>query len=470
MKYYLAIDIGASSGRHIISYLQNGKIVLEEIYRFENGVMERNGHLVWDWQKLFSEIIEGMKRCKEAGKIPCSMGIDTWAVDYALLDEDDKILGDLYSYRDHRNDGMDDRVKEFIGEEELYLRTGIQKQPFNTIYQLMAHRVYEKELLEKAKTLLMVPDYFHFLLTGNKVAEYTNASTTQLVSPDTKDWDLELIERLGYPKEIFCSIKTPGTPIGNLKQDIRDLVGFDCQVVLPATHDTGAAVMAVPANTSGEKIEDCIYISSGTWSLMGTELSEANCTIDSMKKNLTNEGGFDYRFRYLKNIMGMWMINSARKEIAKDLDFATICEMASGESICSIVDANHQRFLAPKSMVEEVKNACRETGQEVPDGIGQVAAVIYNSLARCYADTLKEIEECTGKYFSCLHVVGGGANAMYLNELTAKACKIPVLAGPIEATAIGNVVGQMIASKEIKDLAAAKKCIANSFEIRRVTC
>lgn len=466
MTYYLAVDIGASSGRHILSYLKDGKMVLEEVYRFENGMKNKDGHMVWDSDGLFTEILTGMKRCKELGKIPYSVGIDTWAVDYALLDEKNQLLGPVYGYRDSRTDGMDEEVYSIISEDKLYERTGIQKQPFNTIYQLMAHKTLEPEVLGQAKTMLMVPDYFHFLLTGNKVTEYTNASTTQLVSPVTKEWDTELIDMLGYPREIFTSIKMPGSEIGELKVDIQNVVGYNCKVVLPATHDTASAVMAVPAVDDKGDIKNCIYISSGTWSLMGTELTEANCSRKSMMKNLTNEGGYDYRFRYLKNIMGLWMINSARKEIAKDLSFAEICSMASMEKIESIVDANDARFLAPTSMVEEVQKACKEAGQEVPQGIAQVAAVIYNSLAKCYANTIAEIESSTGCIYTSIHVVGGGANAAYLNELTAKACNRPVLAGPIEATAIGNIASQMIASKELQGLADAKRCIAESFEIK----
>ncbi len=466
MKYYLAVDIGASSGRHILSYLKDGKIVLEEIYRFENGMMRENGHMVWDSERLFSEILKGMKRCKELGKIPYSMGIDTWAVDYALLDENDQLIGSVYGYRDSRTSGMDRKVYEMIPENQLYARTGIQKQVFNTIYQLMAHKYREPGQMRRAKTMLMIPDYFHFLLTGKKVTEYTNASTTQLVSPITKDWDYELLDMLGYPREIFTKIEHPGTCIGELRNSIQEEVGYNCKVVLPATHDTASAVMAVPVGHENGKMKDCIYISSGTWSLMGTELMEANCTPESEEKNMTNEGGYDYRFRYLKNIMGMWMINSARNEMARELSFASICEMASKESIESIVDANDARFLAPESMVEEVKKACEESGQKVPETIGEIAAVIYNSLAKCYADTVKDIENITGKQFETIHIVGGGANASYLNELTAKACKRKILAGPIEATAIGNVTCQMIAAGELMDLMTARRCIADSFELK----
>ncbi len=462
MQYYLAVDIGASSGRHILSHLENGKIILEEIYRFSNGMVEVDGEKVWDSQKLFEDILIGMKKCYELGKIPVSMGIDTWAVDFALLDKEDNLIGKTVGYRDGRTKGMDQEVYKVISQDELYERTGIQKQIFNTIYQLMAVKMKKPQELADAKTMLLIPDYFNFLLTGRKVTEYTNASTTQLLHPETKEWDFELIDMLGFPRDIFTEIKLPGTIVGELTEEIQKKVGFCCKVVLPATHDTGSAVVAVPSNE-----EDVLYISSGTWSLMGTELKEAICTKESMEKNLTNEGGYDYRFRYLKNIMGMWMINSAKKEIADDMSYADICSMASKTTIASIVPANDDRFLAPKNMTEEVKDACRESGQQVPEGIAEVAAVIYHSLAKCYADTMNEIEEITGKKYDCIHIVGGGSNAVYLNELTAKACGKTVYTGPTEATAVGNVAAQMIAAGELADLKSARECIFHSFKINK---
>lgn len=462
MQYYLAVDIGASSGRHILSHLENGKIILEEIYRFSNGMVEVDGEKVWDSQKLFEDILTGMKKCYELGKIPVSMGIDTWAVDFALLDKEDHLIGKTVGYRDGRTKGMDQEVYKVISQDALYERTGIQKQIFNTIYQLMAVKMKKPQELADAKTMLLIPDYFNFLLTGRKVTEYTNASTTQLLHPKTKEWDFELIDMLGFPRDIFTEIKLPGTIVGELTEEIQKKVGFCCKVVLPATHDTGSAVVAVPSNE-----EDVLYISSGTWSLMGTELKEAICTKESMEKNLTNEGGYDYRFRYLKNIMGMWMINSAKKEIADDMSYADICAMASKTTITSIVPANDDRFLAPKNMTEEVKAACRESGQQVPEGIAEVAAVIYHSLAKCYADTMNEIEEITGKNYDCIHIVGGGSNAVYLNELTAKACGKTVYTGPTEATAVGNVAAQMIVAGELADLKSARECIFHSFKINK---
>lgn len=459
-QYYLAIDIGASSGRHILSHLEDGKMVLEEIHRFPNGMVERDGELVWDVDRLFTEIKTGMKKCKELGKVPVSVGIDTWGVDFVLLDEQGKRIGNAVAYRDSRTKGMDEKVYQIIPEAELYARTGIQKQMFNTIYQLMALKEKHPEQLAQAKTMLMIPDYFHYLLTGEAVEEYTEATTGQLVNPDTKDWDRELITRLGYPMGIFQKLVTPGTVLGTLTEEVQKEIGFDCQVVIPATHDTGSAVMAVPTNQ-----EDTLYISSGTWSLMGTELKEANCSPESKEHNLTNEGGYDYRFRYLKNIMGLWMIQSVKKEIAGELGFGEICDRASKCDIKSIVDCNDDRFLAPKNMTEEVQAACRESGQQVPEGIAQVAAVIYNSLAQCYAETIREIQEITGKHYNEIHIVGGGANADYLNRLTAAATGVPVYAGPTEATAVGNLAAQMITGGELENLQDARNCIFQSFPI-----
>lgn len=457
MNYYLAIDIGASSGRHILGHLENDKMVLEEVYRFSNGMKKKDGHLIWDVDALFEHILLGMKKCKERNIVPVSMGIDTWAVDYVLLDEAGNRIQDVYGYRDSRMKGIDKEIYKIICEEDLYLRTGIQKQIFNTIYQLKT-----EDKLDEANCMLMIPDYFNYLLSGQKITEYTNASTTQLVSPITKDWDYELIELLGYPKHIFTKIKKPGYVVGNLRQEIQKIVGFDTRVVLPATHDTASAVLAIPSN------EDSLYISSGTWSLMGCELKEANCSLESKERNFTNEGGIDYRFRYLKNIMGMWMINSMKHEIANEYSFNDICEMAKKETITSIIDAQDHCFLAPVSMVEEVQNACFENGQEVPQTIGQIAKVIYQSLAECYKNVAKEIECLTGKQYSCIHIVGGGSQAMYLNELTAKVCKKTVYAGPVEATSIGNIAAQMISNHELIDLYEARKCIFDSFEIVKV--
>lgn len=445
----------------MLGHLEGGKIILEEVHRFDNGIHRSNGELCWNLDELFQEIKTGVKKCKEIGKIPKSVGIDTWAVDFVLLDKHDEILGNTVSYRDNRTKGMDEKVYAVISEENLYKKTGIQKQSFNTIYQLMAVKENYPEYLMNAKSLLMIPDYFHYLLSGIKKTEYTNATTTQLISPNTKNWDRELIEQLGFPQEIFQNIATPGTVLGSLTDEIQKEIGYNCLVVLPATHDTASAVIAVPSNK-----DHTLYISSGTWSLMGVERPEADCSKKSMEHNFTNEGGYNYRFRYLKNIMGLWMIQSVKKEFHTQYTYAKLCEMASKESINSIVDCYNHCFVAPKNMIEEIRKYCRNTKQKEPMTDGEIAAVIYNSLGKCYGDTVKEIEYLMDCSYDQIHVVGGGANAEYLNQLTASYTRKRVLAGPTEATAIGNLMVQMMNGKELKDLYEARDCLLNSTLIK----
>ena len=444
-KYYLAVDIGASSGRHILGHLENGKIKLEEIYRFENGMDHKDGKLLWNVDRLFGEILNGMKKCKELGKIPVSMAIDTWAVDYVLLDEQDRILGDTYGYRDHRTDGMDAEVAKILPETELYAKTGIQKQ-----------------ILQRAKTLLMLPDYFGFRLTGNKLSEYTNGSTTQLVNPNTFQWDTDLIRKLGYPEDIFLPLQMPGTKVGQLLPEIQKEVGFNLEVVLCGSHDTASAVMAVP-QTSG----DGIYISSGTWSLMGIESLKPIINGNAAAANFTNEGGYDRRFRFLKNIMGLWMIQSVRHEYNDAYSFAQLCEMAEdSRDFPSRVDVNDPSFLSPDSMVEAIKKYCQKTGQQVPESVGELASVVYRSLAQSYGETVSGLEKIAGRTYDSIHIIGGGSNAAYLNQLTADATGKTVYAGPGEATAIGNLLAQMIYAEELTDLKSARQCVRDSFEIK----
>lgn len=457
--YYLAVDIGASGGRHILGYMENGKIILEEIYRFENGMDKREGKLFWNTERLFSEIINGMKLCKKQNKIPVSMSIDTWAVDYVLLDKEDHILGDTFAYRDKRTTDMDYEVYQLIPEKELYRRTGIQKQIFNTIYQLMAVKKQEPALLEQAETFLMLPDYFQFLLTGRKSCEYTNAVSTQLVSPVSKQWDRELIAKLGYPDKIFLPLQMPGTKVGNLKKEIQKQAGFDCEVIHCASHDTASAVMAIP--------KQGLYLSSGTWSLMGVETEQAICTEESRIANFTNEGGYEYRFRYLKNIMGLWMIQSVRHELNDAYSFAELCKMAAkNKSFSSCIDVNDAVFMAPDNMTEAIQNYCRKTKQAVPETTGEIAAVVYQSLAKCYETTVKELEANTKKIYDEIQIIGGGSNAAYLNQLTANTTKKTVYSGPVEATAIGNIIVQMIQKNELKSLKDARQCVSDSFDIK----
>ncbi len=463
-QYFLAVDIGASSGRHILGRLENGKVTLEEVYRFKNGFVEKNGHFCWTHDRLFEEIKNGLKKCKEIGKIPTTMGIDTWGVDFVLLDKEDNILGDTVAYRDSRTEGMIEKVEAVIPPEELYSITGIQKENYNTIYQLFAVKEENPEHMEKAETFLMTPEYFNFLLTGKKMNEYTIASTTGLLDAKTKKWSYDIIERLGYKKSLFGELYPPKTVVGGFTPEIQKEVGFDCTVVLPATHDTGSAVLSVPTKGMNN-----VYISSGTWSLMGVESETADCSEESRRLNFTNEGGVEYRYRYLKNIMGLWMLQSIKRELNDEYGFGEISDKSREcGNFKAIVDVNDNIFLAPKSMIEAVKTGCKKYNQAIPQNVFEVTQCVYLSLAKCYADTIKEIEKMLGRTFDSISIVGGGCQDGYLNELTAKATGKTVYAGPIEATALGNILAQMMSKGVIKTVDEARDIIRNSFEIKEV--
>lgn len=463
-RYYLAVDIGASSGRHILGTIRDGKIELEEIYRFENGMKHEGSSLLWDTEHLFTEIVNGLKQCKKLGKIPGSMGIDTWGVDYVLLDKDGNIVGKTYGYRDHRTDGCPEKVYKIIPEEELYARTGTQKQSFNTIFQLYALKDSESDVLDRAETMLMMPDYFNYRLTGIKNQDYTNATTTGLINASTNDWDEEIIDRLGFPKHIFLKPEMPGKKLGSLKDEIREEIGFDLDVYSIASHDTASAVMSVPSSA-----EDTLYISSGTWSLMGVESAVAITSDKAREANFTNEGGYDLRYRFLKNIMGLWMIQQVRHELGDMYSFAELCDMAEKErEFPSRVDANDPRFLSPEGMQAEIKKALKESGQKEPANSGQMATVIYQSLADAYAKTVDETEAVTGRHYEAVNIIGGGSKAGYLNRLTANACRRRVVAGPDEGTAIGNILCQMISLGDFGSLKEARSSVERSFKI--TTC
>lgn len=483
--YYLAIDIGASSGRHILGHLEKGRLVLEEVHRFDNRQVRKNGHDCWDIGHLWQGILDGLKACKALGKIPATVGIDTWAVDFVLLDKDGQPVGDAVAYRDSRTEGADKLVEAKIDPADLYARTGIQKQPFNTIYQLAALQKEHPEQLEAAHSLLMIPDYFHYLLTGVQKQEYTNATSTGLVHAVKKTWDRELLDLLGLPRRLFGPLSMPGTVVGPLKEDIAAELGFQTTVVLPATHDTGSAFLAVPAQD-----DHSVYLSSGTWSLLGVENEEPITTEESRRQNFTNEGGAWYRYRYLKNIMGLWMIQSIRRELngvdyvegktraawtldvqpgEKQWSFPDLIAAAEAAAdFPSVVDANDERFLAPDSMIAAVQAACEATGQPVPQTVGQLMQCVYRSLILCYKNAIAGLSELTGKSYTAIHIVGGGCQDNYLNRMTATICRLPVWAGPVEGTAIGNLVIQMIRGGDFADLAAARACIRDSFDSKEV--
>lgn len=460
-RYFLAVDIGASSGRHILGSVENGKLVLEEVYRFKNGATKKDGKLVWDTVSLFNSIVEGLKKCKEAGKIPEYTGIDTWGVDYALLDKDDNLIGEVYSYRDDRTAEAIPEVESVISEKAAYARTGISKNVFNTIYQLYCDKTSGK--MKDAETFLMVPDYLHFLLTGVKKNEYTNASTTGLLNAKTRDWDYELIEKLGYKKSLFKPLNQPCTVVGELKKELAEEVGFTTKVVLPATHDTASAVMAVPKDGTP------LYISSGTWSLMGIESPDENTTEEARLAGFTNEGGYGKSVRFLKNIMGLWMIQNVKKELNDEYSFVQLAEEAEKAlGFESTVEVNDLSFFAPDSMIDAIKAYCKKTGQKVPETVGEIALCVYKSLAISYKAAADEIEKLTGKKFDRINIVGGGCQNAMLNKLTAQISKRIVVAGPVEATATGNILAQMLAAGEIESLAAGKKLIRDSFEIKEI--
>ncbi|MBR2939162.1 MAG: rhamnulokinase [Kiritimatiellae bacterium] len=471
MKNYLAIDIGASSGRHIIGRVQDGKIALEEVYRFDNSQIRRRGHDCWDIDALVESVKKGIDAAMEKAEIG-SIGIDTWGVDFVLLDEKGERIGDAVAYRDARTTGADAEIeRDVISFADLYRRVGLQKAPYNTIYQLWALKKEHPEELEAAAHFLTVPEYINYRLTGNIVHEYTDSSTTALLDAAKKDWDFELIDKLGLPRRIFGRLEMPGAEVGEYR---------GVKVVLPALHDTGSAYLAVPARD-----DKAVYLSSGTWSLLGVENEKPITTAEAMRANFTNEGGAWGRYRFLKNIMGLWMIQSIRRELngvsyvegadrdetidalkrladyekGKSYSFADLEMSARGAGGYTLtVDVNDSRFLNPKSMIGEVLAAAESEGRP-PATIGELMQCVYKSLAACYADAIRSLSEITGKTYTSVNIVGGGSKDRYLNALTAEATGLDVFAGPTEGTAIGNLIVQMIAGGEFADLAAARAAI-----------
>lgn len=476
MKNYLAIDIGASSGRHILGTVRDGKIALEEVYRFENSQIRKDGHDCWDIEQLVASvktgIDEALKVAAAKGDTVESIGIDTWGVDFVLLDAQGERCSDAVAYRDARTAGAAEEIeKEVLSFAELYAIAGIQKTSFNTIYQLWALKKEHPEQLARAAHFLMVPEYLNYRLTGNIIHEYTDSSTTSLLNAAKKDWDRDLLTRLGLPEQIFGKLEMPGATVGTYK---------GVKVVLPAMHDTGSAYLAVPARD-----DQAVYLSSGTWSLLGVENERAITTAASCAANFTNEGGAWGRYRYLKNIMGSWIIQSIRRElngvsyVAGRDDEATReararladyepgrkysfndLEMAARASggYTGTVDVNDQLFMNPASMIGAVIELAGRDGK-APATVGELMQCVYASLAKCYANAIRTLSEITGKTYTSINIVGGGSKDQYLNLLTADATGLEVITGPTEGTAIGNLIVQMIAGGAFADLAAARKAI-----------
>lgn len=433
---YLAIDIGASSGRHMLGKRVNGKIELTEVYRFKNGPKMKNGHLCWDGQQLFSDIVTGMKKCAELGEIPESVAIDCFGVDFVLLDENDNLIGDTVSYRDDRTASVRDEVYSIISEEDLFRRTGIASQPFNTIYQLYAVKKETPQAFERAKSYLMLPEYFNFLLTGVKMNEFTNASTTQLVNATTREYDKELLEMLGIPSDIFGKLHMPSTVVGDLLPSIQEQVGYNCRVVLAASHDTGSAVMTVPNE------DDAIYISSGTWSLFGVLLENANCSDKAKDAGFTNEGAFDGKVRFLKNITGFWVVQQLREQIPINEGFGEMCVMAEKSGYTTPIDINSELLFAPKNMKDAVLTQLQNQGAPAPKNVAELLASVYHGMADGYRKAVIELEEITSRTYNTIYIIGGGSQNTFVNRLTEEYTGKKVVAGEIEATAIGNIMAQ----------------------------
>ncbi len=424
MKHYLAVDIGASSGRHIVGRMENGEMITEEVYRFPNGVTERDGHLTWDIDALTDHVKTGIEKARERFGDIASLSVDTWGVDYVLMKGDETVYP-CYAYRDSRTGQVIDEVHAKIEFSELYRRTGIQFQPFNTIYQLYADK--QAGRLEGVTDLLMLPEYLMYRLCGVKSHEYTNATTGGMVSAETGAYDPEIIKALGLPEHLFRKLQQPGTVIGEYE---------GIKVVLCATHDTGSAVEGIPVDA------DAPYISSGTWSLLGAKTPKPLTDAASRQANWSNEGGVGYN-RYQKNIMGMWLVNRLRSELCPEMAFGDIVAAAEESRFEETVDANAQRFLAPESM----KAAFQSVLSTRPASVGDWFRCAYRSLALSYRDAVRELENNTGRHYDSICIVGGGAKNQFLNRLTEEASGKKVIALPIEATAIGNLKIQIQADQ-----------------------
>ena len=451
MKYCLAIDMGASSGRHILGFIEDGKLKLEEIYRFENGIVDIDGTLCWDIDHLFTEIKNGLKECKKLGKIPETVAIDTWGVDYVLLDKYKKEIMPAVAYRDHRTSGVPEEIDGIIPRNELYERTGIQATNYNSIYQLYCDKKSGK--LKNAEYFLMMPEYFSFKLTGEIRNEYTLSTTGGLVNTKTFERDEEILEKLGIPQKIFSPLSLPGTVVGTLTDEIKAEIGFDTTVILCASHDTASAVAACSVGDNG------IYISSGTWSLIGTENAQPVTCEKAMNSGFTNEGGIEHRYRFLENIMGMWLLQNIRKNLDKKYTYDEMMQMAMESDFTECVNPNAEEFLAPESMIEAIRKYLGKP--ELP--IGDVINCVYHSLANAYNEAVKVIEEISNKQVDVINIVGGGCKDTYLNSLTEKITGKKVIAGPVEATAAGNIMVQLMYLDKNLDLTKARELIQRSF-------
>ena len=466
----LAFDFGGESGRAVIGAFDGSTLKLHDVHRFPNTPVRIGAHLHWNVLSLFDEIHIGIRKAVQVHPI-ASLGVDTWGVDFALLDDSDALIGNPYHYRDSHTDSMMAEAFKVVPRAEIFDYTGAQFIQFNTVYQLLALQRANAPALKHARTLLMMPDLFHFWLTGVKASEFTDATTTQFYNPRTRDWARELLDKLSIPHHFLAPIVQPGTVLGPLAQQTQrnlNVAGLEnIKVITPATHDTGSAVAAVPANDASYA-----YISSGTWSLMGIESKEPIISPQAQAFNITNEGGYG-SFRILKNIMGLWLIQSCRRSwIAdgSDLPYSTLMDWArQARPLQAFIDPDDQSFLHPQDMPTVIVDYCRRTGQTVPTERADILRCALESLALKYRYTLDQLETLTGQRIEVIHVLGGGSQNTLLCQFTADACQRPVLAGPVEATAIGNILVQLIAQKEFASLEEARAVCRTSFPLASYT-
>ena len=465
-RYFLGFDLGASSGRAILGTLTQDKLELTEIHRFVNQMQLINGHYFWNIFSLFNELKTGLKKCvKDFGIQPESIGIDTWGVDFVHLNKEGLILSLPFAYRDSRtNNSMEDLFRT-IPREEVYAQTGIQFMQFNSLFQLFSMVKDQSSLLETTDSILFMPDALNYLFSGVKKSEFSIASTSQMLVPGTCNWNYELIEKAGIPTNILQTIILPGTILGNIQQEVANETGSKpVPVIAVAAHDTGSAIVSIP-NT----VNNFVYLSSGTWSIMGIESEHPIISEQTRKLNFTNEGGVDGTTRFLKNIMGMWLIQEVQRiwEVQGiKYSWSEMVELAKkSEPFKFLVNPDDSMFLNPRDMTQAVRDFCYQTAQGTPQNHGETIRCIYDSLALKYRYTLEQIREVTDQPIEVIHIIGGGANNHFLNQLTADSTGLNVIAGPAEATAIGNIMVQAKALGHVGSLSEIRKIVANSFEL-----
>lgn len=467
-KYFFAVDLGATSGRTIIGSLSDGKISLEEVTRFPNNLIEQGGHFYWDIYALYFEMIRGLKEVAQRGLCITSIGIDTWGVDFVCVGDDGAILRNPRAYRDPITfNAMDDYLKSVITRKEVYDITGIQFMNFNSIFQLYAMKREGNSALKNAQKILFVPDALSWMLTGEMVCEYTIASTSQMLDPRTKELDERLLASVGLKRDMFGRMVQPGTQIGTLTEEVQRLTGLGpIPVIAVAGHDTGSAVAAVPA-----KNEQFAYLSSGTWSLMGIEVKDAIINELSYERNFTNEGGIEGTTRFLKNICGMWLYERCRKEWPEEVRKLSHPELQGSamqvKAFRSIINPDDAVFANPSSMIEAIQQYCRNTNQYVPESPAEICRCIFDSLALRYKQVFQWIQEFSPFKLDILHIIGGGSLNKYLNQFTANATGVTVLAGPQEGTAIGNIMLQAKAAGNVGDIWEMRAIIANSIQLAK---